>query len=195
MKREFLRNLGLDDETIKKIIAKHHDSLQESKDNINSIKKELDKANEEISKRDKQIIDLESKANDKEALEKQLEEYKNTNAEYESKMKELRLDNAIKVAVAKDAVNVDHVLKLINKEGLELQDDGTVKGLDKRLESFKEENAHLFGGVKATGNTPHAGDNPNKYDDITKEKFSELTYEEHIDLMNNNPELYEKLSK
>lgn len=195
MKREFLRNLGLDDETIKKIIDKHHDSLQESKDNINSIKKELDKANEEISKRDKQITDLESKANDKGALEKQLEEYKNTNAEYESKMKDLRIDNAIKVAVAKDAVNADHVLKLIDKEGLELQDDGTVKGLDKRLESFKEENAHLFGGVKATGNTPHAGDNPNKYDDITKEKFSELTYEEHIDLMNNNPELYEKLSK
>ncbi|MDW3939121.1 phage scaffolding protein [Staphylococcus saprophyticus] len=160
MKREFLRNLGLDDEIIKKIIDKHHDSLQESKDNINSIKKELDKANEEISKRDKQITDLESKANDKEALEKQLEEYKNTNAEYESKMKELRLDNAIKVAVAKDAVNADHVLKLIDKEGLELQDDGTVKGLDKRLESFKEENTHLFGADKPRGNSPLVGANP-----------------------------------
>ncbi|WP_404475710.1 phage scaffolding protein [Staphylococcus pseudoxylosus] len=160
MKREFLRNLGLDDEIIKKIIDKHHDSLQESKDNINSIKKELDKANEEISKRDKQITDLESKANDKEALEKQLEEYKNTNAEYESKMKELRLDNAIKVAVAKDAVNVDHVIKLIDKDGLELKEDGTVKGLDKRLESFKEENAHLFGADKPKGHSPLDGGNP-----------------------------------
>ncbi|MEJ7451374.1 phage scaffolding protein [Staphylococcus xylosus] len=195
MDKKFLIDLGLDDETVNKIIDKHNDLLKESKDKADSAQKELDKANEEISNRDKQITDLESKANDKEALEKQLEEYKNTNSEYEAKMKELRLDNAIKVAVAKDAVNADHVLKLIDKEGLELQDDGTVKGLDKRLESFKKENVHLFGGVKATGNTPHAGDNPNKYDDITREKFSELTYEEHIELMNNNPELYEKLSK
>ncbi|WP_436950201.1 phage scaffolding protein [Staphylococcus xylosus] len=195
MNKKFLSDLGLDDEIVNKIIDKHNDSLKDSKDNTKSIQNELDKANEEISKRDKQITDLESKVDDKEALEKQLVEYKNKNSNYENEMKELRLDNAIKVAVAKDAVNVDHVLKLIDKEGLELQDDGTVKGLDKRLESFKEENAHLFGGVKATGNTPHAGDNPNKYDDITKEKFSELTYEEHIELMNNNPELYEKLSK
>ncbi|MBN6091263.1 phage scaffolding protein [Staphylococcus saprophyticus] len=160
MKREFLRNLGLDDKIIEKIIDKHHNSLKDSKDNAKSIQNELDKANEEISKRDKQITDLESKVDDKEALEKQLEENKNTNAEYESKMKELRLDNAIKVAVAKDAVNADHVLKLIDKEGLELQDDGTVKGLDKRLESFKEENTHLFGADKPRGNSPLVGANP-----------------------------------
>ncbi|MEB8060624.1 phage scaffolding protein [Staphylococcus xylosus] len=160
MKREFLRNLGLEDEIIEKIIDKYHNSLKDSKDNAKSIQNELDKANEKISKRDKQITDLESKVNDKEALEKQLEEYKNTNAEYESKMKELRLDNSIKVAVAKDAVNADHVLKLIDKEGLELQDDGTVKGLDKRLESFKEENAHLFGADKPKGHSPLDGGNP-----------------------------------
>ncbi|MGW7900182.1 phage scaffolding protein [Staphylococcus shinii] len=160
MDKKFLSDLGLEDEIVNKIIDKHNDLLKYSKDNAESIQNELDKANEEISKRDKQITDLESKANDKEALEKQLEEYKNTNAEYESKMKELRLDNAIKVAVAKDAVNVDHVLKLIDKEGLELQDDGTVKGLDKRLESFKEENAHLFGAGKPKGHSPLDGGNP-----------------------------------
>ncbi|MCD8851644.1 phage scaffolding protein [Staphylococcus xylosus] len=160
MKREFLRNLGLEDEIIEKIIDKYHNSLKDSKDNAKSIQNELDKANEEISKRDKQITDLESKVNDKEALEKQLEEYKSTNAEYESKMKELRLDNAIKVAVAKDAFNIDHVLKLIDKNGLELKEDGTVKGLDKRLESFKEENAHLFGADKPKGHSPLDGGNP-----------------------------------
>lgn len=195
MDKKFLSNLGLDDEIVNKIIGKHNDLIKASKDNAESIQNELDKANGEISNRNKQITDLESKVNDKEALETQLEEYKNTNTEYESKMKELRLDNAIKVAVAKDAVNADHVLKLIDKEELELQDDGSVKGLDKRLESFKEENKHLFGAVKVTGSTPHAGDNPNKYEDITKEKFRELTYEEHIELMNNAPEVYQKLSK
>ncbi|MDW4088908.1 phage scaffolding protein [Staphylococcus saprophyticus] len=160
MKREFLRNLGLEDEIIEKIIDKHHNSLKDSKDNAKSIQNELDKANEEISKRDKQITDLESKVDDKEVLEKQLVEYKNKNSNYENEMKELRLDNAIKVAVAKDAVNADHVLKLIDKEGLELQDDGTVKGLDKRLESFKEENTHLFGADKPKGRSPLDGGNP-----------------------------------
>ncbi|MBG3873541.1 phage scaffolding protein [Staphylococcus sp. mip270_02] len=160
MDKKFLIDLGLDDEIVNKIIDKHNDLLKESKDKADSAQKELDKANEEISNRDKQITDLESKANNKEALEKQLEEYKNTNSEYESKMKELRLDNAIKVAVAKDAVNTDHVLKLIDKEGLELQDDGSVKGLDKRLESFKEENTHLFGADKPKGRSPIDGGNP-----------------------------------
>ncbi|PTE43378.1 phage scaffolding protein [Staphylococcus equorum] len=163
MKREFLRGLGVEEDHIKKILDEHHDALQVYKDKaekFDSFQKELDKANNEISKRDKQITDLESKVDDKEALENQLEEYKNTNSEYKTKMKELRLDNAIKVAVAKDAVNVDHVLKLINKEGLELNDKGTVKGLDKRLEGFREENAHLFEMDKPTGKSPREGSNP-----------------------------------
>ncbi|MGS0654924.1 phage scaffolding protein [Staphylococcus arlettae] len=195
MDKKFLSDLALEDEVIKTIIDKHHDSLQEAKDNVQSVQNELDKANEEISKRDKQITDLESKAGDKETLEKQLEEYKNKNANYENEMKELRLDNAIKVAVAKDAINVDHVLKLIDKSDLELQDDGSVKGLDKRLESFKEENSHLFGEIKRKGSTPSPGENPNKYDELTKEKFNEMSYEEHIELMNTEPKLYQELSK
>ena len=48
------------------------------------------------------------------------------------------------VAVAKDANDADDILAFINKDELELQDDGTVKGLDKAIETLKEAKPYLY---------------------------------------------------
>lgn len=195
MKREFLRGLGLEDETVQKIIDEHHDTLRDFKDKAEkaeSLQEQLDKANKELDNRDKQITDLQkAKDGDNQELKDKLANYEKENAQYKADMKELKLNNAIKVAVAKDAINADHVLKLIDTDGLELQEDGTVKGLEERIESFKENNAHLFGADKPTGNTPTDGGNPEF--GLTKEQFDNMSVAERTELFLNDRETHDKL--
>src|SRR5699024_10548514 len=106
MKREFLRGLGIDEEHIPKILDEHHDSLKEYKDSaskVTDLEAQLNTANEELSNRDKQIEELKSSTTDNEALQKQLDDYKANNDKYEETLSKVKLESAIKLAVAKDA--------------------------------------------------------------------------------------------
>ena len=56
MKREFLRGLGLEEETVQKIVDEHHDTLRDFKnkaEKTESLQEQLDKANKELDNRDK----------------------------------------------------------------------------------------------------------------------------------------------
>ncbi|MEK4555556.1 phage scaffolding protein [Jeotgalicoccus sp. FSL K6-3177] len=163
MKREFLRGLGIDEEHIPKILDEHHDSLKEYKDSaskVTDLEAQLNTANEELSNRDKQIEELKSSTTDNEALQKQLDDYKANNDKYEETLSKVKLESAIKLAVAKDANDANDVLALLDKEGLELDGD-TVKGLDDKLTTLRESKPYLFEQTKGkTGRTPIDGDPP-----------------------------------
>ena len=58
----------------------------------------------------------------------------------ETKYKETQLNNAVKLAVAKEANDANDILAFINKDELELVDDGTVKGLDEAIKRLKSLN-------------------------------------------------------
>ena len=164
MKREFLRGLGLEEETVQKIVDEHHDTLRDFKDKAEkaeSLQEQLDKANEELINRDNQITDLQkAKDGDNQELKDKLANYEKENAQYKADMKELKLNNAVKLAVAKEANDANDILAFINQDELELQDDGTVKGLDKAVESLKESKPYLFADNTPKGNTPQDGNNP-----------------------------------
>lgn len=163
MKREFLRGLGIDEEHIPKILDEHHDSLKEYKDSaskVTDLEAQLNTANEELSNRDKQIEELKSSTTDNEALQKQLDDYKANNDKYEETLSKVKLESAIKLAVAKDANDANDVLALLDKEGLELDGD-TVKGLDDKLTALRENKPYLFEQAKGkTGRTPIDGNPP-----------------------------------
>lgn len=163
MKREFLRGLGIDEEHIPKILDEHHDSLKEYKDSaskVTDLEDQLNTANEELSNRDKQIEELKSSTTDNEALQKQLDDYKANNDKYEETLSKVKLESAIKLAVAKDANDANDVLALLDKEGLELDGD-TVKGLDDKLTALRENKPYLFEQTKGkTGRTPIDGNPP-----------------------------------
>ncbi|MBE9428138.1 phage scaffolding protein [Staphylococcus epidermidis] len=195
MKREFLRGLGLEDETVQKIIDEHHDTLRDFKDKAEkaeSLQEQLDKANKELDNRDKQITDLQkAKDGDNQELKDKLANYEKENAQYKADMKELKLNNAVKLAVAKDANDANDVLAFINKDELELQDDGTVKGLDKAVESLKESKPYLFADNTPKGNTPTDGGNPEF--GLTKEQFDNMSVAERTELFLNDRETHDKL--
>ncbi|WP_437271694.1 phage scaffolding protein [Staphylococcus aureus] len=174
------------------------DAIDESKSGmvprsrLNDKNTEIEELKEEISKRDEQIVKLQDSVKDDSEIQKELEELKNQNSEWETKYKETQLNNAVKLAVAKEANDANDILAFINKDELELADDGTVKGLDKAIETLKESKPYLFAPSKPTGNSPQQGDNP--AGKPTKEDFKKMTYTEQVELLNSDPDLYRELS-
>ncbi|WP_344702329.1 phage scaffolding protein [Salinicoccus jeotgali] len=194
MKRQFLRDLGVDEEHIPKIIDEHHDTVREYKESASKaddLQSQLDTANEEITERDNQIEQLKN-STDNEELQKKLNEYETSNADYENKLKQVQLDSAIKLAVAKEANDPSDVLAFIDKDGLEVAEDGTIKGLDDKLSTLKENKPYLFQAQKKTGRTPQEG---GPAPSITKEDFDKMSYTEKNDLYNNNKQLYDEFTK
>ncbi|AAX92027.1 phage scaffolding protein [Staphylococcus aureus] len=174
------------------------DAIDESKSGmvprsrLNVKNTEIEELKEEISKRDEQIVKLQDSVKDDSEIQKELEELKNQNSEWETKYKETQLNNAVKLAVAKEANDANDILAFINKDELELADDGTVKGLDKAIETLKESKPYLFAPSKPVGNSPQQGDNPTGK--TTKEDFKKMTYTEQVELLNSDPDLYRELS-
>lgn len=173
------------------------DAIDESKSGmvprsrLNDKNAEIDELKAEITNRDEQIAKLQDSVKDDSELQKELDEVKNQNAEWQTKYKESQLNNAVKLAVAKDANDADDILAFINKDELELQDDGNVKGLDKAIESLKESKPYLFVESKPSGRTPDDGKNVNG--GLTQEEFNNMSVAERTNLFVNDRKTYDAL--
>lgn len=160
---------------------------------LNDKNAEIKDLKEELSNRDKQIADLEKSVDNDSELQKELDKLKNENTDWQEKYQQSQLNNAIKLGVAKDANDPNDILAFINKDGLELQDDGNVKGLDDALESLRESKPYLFADTKKTGNTPPDGSNPTG--GLTKEQFNGMSVDERTALYVNDRATYDKLTE
>lgn len=173
------------------------DAIDESKSDmvprfrLNDKNAEIDELKTEITNRDEQIVKLQDSVKDDSELQKELDELKDKNAEWQTKYQESQLNNAVKLAVAKDANDADDILAFINKDELELQDDGNVKGLDKAIESLKESKPYLFAESKPSGRTPNDGKNVNG--GITQEEFNNMSVAERTNLFVNDRKTYDTL--
>ncbi|WP_449126357.1 phage scaffolding protein [Staphylococcus chromogenes] len=158
---------------------------------LNDKNAEIKNLKAEITNRDKQIADLEKSVKDESEIQKELDKVKQENADWQTKYQETQLNNAIKLAVAKDANDANDVLLMLDKSNLELQEDGNVKGLEDAVKALQESKPYLFADNKATGRTPNDGDAINT--GITKEQFDEMTVAQREDLFYNHRETYDKL--
>ena len=173
------------------------DAIDESKSGmvprsrLNDKNAEIDELKAEITNRDEQIAKLHDSVKDDSELQKELDELKDKNAEWQTKYQESQLNNAVKLAVAKDANDADDILAFINKDELELQDNGKVKGLDKAIESLKESKPYLFAESKPSGRTPDDGKSVNG--GVTQEEFHNMSVAERTDLFVNDRKTYDAL--
>lgn len=142
------------------------DAVDESKtgmvprSRLNDKNAEIDELKAEIIKRDDQIVQLQKSVTDESEIQTELDKVKNENEQWQEKFRQSQLNNAIKLAVAKEANDANDVLTLLNKDQLELSEDGTVKGLDDAIYTLKESKPYLFTPVKPKGYTPPEGGNP-----------------------------------
>ena len=76
MNREFLKNLGVADDQIDKIMAEHGKDIQEEKAEQARIQNDLAEANKTIETYKTQVTELEKKAGDNADVKKQLDDLK-----------------------------------------------------------------------------------------------------------------------
>lgn len=158
MRRKFLEDLGLEVETINEIMKEHGKTVGRKDTQIDELEKDLEN-------RDKQLKDLESNPKIDPELQKKVNEYSEENKKLKDERRDIILNAAIEVATAKDAHNPKAVLKLIDRESLEVQDDGTIKGLDEAISSLRETDSYLFTPTNSD-ETPPGNNDSDKQDDI-----------------------------
>ncbi|OSB07966.1 hypothetical protein B2H97_15975 [Paraclostridium bifermentans] len=129
--------------------------IEKSKfDEVKQAKKQLET---DIKDRNTQLEDLKKSAGDNATLKQQIEQLQNDNKkkdeEYQAELKDLKLTNAIKLAITDSAQDVDLVSGLIDKSKLILSDDGKITGLDEQINGLKEGKSFLFKSQESTNNT------------------------------------------
>lgn len=198
---EYIASLNLDGEAKKKATEGLKNFLKDNYvekakfDEAAAAKSNLET---QIKERDKQLETLKKTAGDKEKLEatiKQLQEdNKSAKTKYETDLKNLRIDSAVKLKLSGTAQDVDIVAGLIDKTKLIVSDDGTVAGLDEQINPLKQSKPFLFKEIKSKGGSydPAGGAGGNTVNPFKKETFS-LT--EQGKLFKENPALAKSLAQ
>ncbi|EAF8621960.1 scaffolding protein [Listeria monocytogenes] len=149
MERDFLKELGLEKETIDSIMAEHGKSIQNEKDKVTSAEAERDGLKSQLAQRDDDIEALKTDSGTSKSLKTQLEtlqdNYETLKKDSEAKLVETRKGAALDLALANaKARNPKAVKALLDNDKLELTDEG-LKGLDEQLGALQESDAYLFG--------------------------------------------------
>lgn len=163
---EYIALLNLDGEAKKKATESLKNLLKDSyveKTKFDEAAAAKSNLETQIKERDKQLETLKKTAGDKEKLEatiKQLQEdNKSAKTKYETDLKNLRIDSAVKLKLSGTAQDVDIVASLIDKTKLIVSDDGTVTGLDEQINPLKQSKPFLFKNDKQSYE-PKVGGNP-----------------------------------
>lgn len=206
MKREFLEELlkSIEDETsrkdtIDKIMDENGKTINTNKSKIDELTEQLGLKTKESEEANKLIAELKKSNQGNEELQKSISAYEAENAKLKAENEQLRLDNAIKVellgAKAKGD-DLDYLMFKIkqNNDKLSLTENGEIKGFD--VEEIKTAYPSNFEvetkKVVDVNNLPKIETGENT---ITKEQFEKMGYKERTKLYNDNPEVYNELTK
>ena len=169
-----------------------HDALQEL---INGKDTELKSANDLIA-------ELKKGTKGNEELQGKITGYETQVADLQKQLLETKIKSALKVALLSEkATDIDYLtFKLEEKlkaEGkmLELDDNENIKGWDDLLSGLKTQLPNQF---ESTTNKKVEPNRLPKSDDgqvMSKEEFNKLGYNSRVKLREENPELYETLTK
>jgi hypothetical protein len=170
--KELLKAQGLSDTQITAIVGGVETNYKgwvpehRFKDVIDAKKK----AEDDLKERDKQLETLSKAAGDNKVLQDQITQLQSDNKaasdKYESELKELRLNTALKLALTGKAHDPEIITGLLDKSKVELDDTGNVKsGLDDQVKALQTSKAFLFVSEKSTqqqfrGITPGDGKTP-----------------------------------
>lgn len=95
-----------------------------------------------------QLDTLKATAGDNAALTQQITDFQNQikqkDLEHQQEIKDLKLTNAIKLAISATAQDSDLVAGLVDRNKLILGEDGKITGLDEQVKSLKESKPFLF---------------------------------------------------
>ena len=142
MEKEKLMEIGLTEELAAQVM-KEIDGKFVTKTRFNEVYTELKQTKDQVKERDLQLETLKASAGDAEDLKKQIEtlqsENKAKDEAHEAELKQLKIDIAVDKALTEaKAKNPKAVKALLDLSKAEIDDDGTVKGLDTQIKKLSE---------------------------------------------------------
>lgn len=140
MKREDLKTLGLTDERIDAVMAEHGKALNAEKEKVAALQAQL-------TQRDADIASLKESTGANDDLKQQLTDwqakYQTETEKLRQQLQDQRLDAAVDREISKAKGRNSKAIKaLIDREKLELLEDGTLKGLD--ITALQTSDPYLF---------------------------------------------------
>lgn len=176
MKKEFLTELGIDEETAQKIMAQHEEDILE-----------LQQANETLTETNKTLT--------KEAKENQ-KKYEDDTKKLTDELVGVKYDNAADKYLSQfefsSGLARDAAKSKFKEKGFALSEDGVFDGADEFMEELKASQPEAFLKKKAdpqiiTGAGGGSG--------ITKEEFDKMGYNDKLKFFRENPEDFKKFSE
>ncbi|WP_242510424.1 phage scaffolding protein, partial [Ligilactobacillus salivarius] len=148
MKREDLKNLGLTDEQIEKVMAEHGKDITSLQEKVNGLTNERDGLKSQLDERDQQLADLQKNSKNVDDLNEQIKQLqsdnKKANEEWQNKLatqtKNFKIEIALREAKSK---NVKAVLPFIDTEKVTVDGD-SLKGLDDQIKAIQQSDSYLF---------------------------------------------------
>lgn len=200
MKKEKLIELGLDEETAKKVAKESETELADyvPKAQFDLVVSERDTANATIKERDTQLEKL--KGVDVNDLQTQIAnlqaDNKKKDEDHAKEIKELKVNNAIESALTQSgALNMKAVRALLDVDidKIKVKEDGTLEGLnlDEQIKTLKEADDSKFM-FKEEKKAKFKGTNPSKNTSGGKDDgvdLSKMTYEEIAKYLEENPDV------
>ena len=170
-----------------------HDALQEL---LTGKETELTSANDLIAELKKGTVGNEE-------MQAKINGYETQVTELQEELVKTKTQSALKVALlAEKAVDIDYLTYKVNEklkergETLSLDDNDNIKGWDALRDGLKTEFPSQFESTQKPKVEPNRLPNPNNEPQgVTKEEFNKMGYNSRVKLREENPELYEQLSK
>jgi phage minor structural protein GP20 len=199
MKKEDFIALGIDEELAIKCEKASNEELKGyvPYDRFKEVIEEKNKLKNDIADRDKQFETLKNSTGDVEAMKEQIASLQADNKAkdeaHAAEIKQMKINSALESAlIGSKAKNVTAVKALIKDlDKAELQDDGSIKGLEEQIAALKKSDSYLF--EEATTAKPNfKGFQPGvakKETTTGKVDMSKMSYEELASYIENNPNI------
>lgn len=142
MKREYLEKLGLDKETIDKIMAENGKDIEAEKSKVTAKEQELETVRDNLTKANETIESY--KGMNIEEVQKSAADWKTKYEGMEQELTKVKNNARLEKEVAGfNTIDSDVLLKLINQEDLVYKDD-KIHGLEDQIVKIKEGKPYLF---------------------------------------------------
>ena len=191
MKRKFLEDLGLEEEAINKIMAENGKDLNELKAKVDDLTEQINVKDTTIKQKADKIAELEKV--DVEAIK--AAEFERGKAEGSKEIEIFKKQNALDKALqGYKAKDTSILSKMLDMEKVKFNDKfEIVEGLEEQINPLKESHDYLF-----ESNNPlpkfTTGIQQPKSNEITKEAFNKMGYQDRLKLYNENRNLYDQLT-
>lgn len=155
--RDDLREIGIDEESLEKVMTLHgqevqglNDKVSQKESKLNELQSTVDSYKEDNKQKDNELKDLQEKAKNGDDLQQTISDLRQTNEDREKErqkeIKELKfnhnLENKLRDVGAR---NVKAVRALLDSENLKFNDEeNEVIGLQDQLEKLRESDSYLF---------------------------------------------------